>query len=82
MGVIKLDLKTIYDIDKPPFQKCPFCGYDEFYVKMSAHGKIYDRHRYDGNEAENGDMYDNLTTKPVGVYAYCDNCEKRLFRYR
>lgn len=60
-------------------KECPYCGHDEFYVKQSYHGVCEYNFRYDGKEAENGDMWEGATMKDITKYAYCNNCNKRLF---
>lgn len=66
-------------IPKAPIDRCPFCGStDGYYTKEQVHGEVNFRHNFDGSEAENGDMYENLSFSG-GKYAYCLNCGKRLF---
>lgn len=68
------------DFFKPPIDHCPYCGNkEEFYIKQQIHGTVYFNMRFDGEEGENGDMYDT-THYTGGKYAYCRNCGKRLFR--
>lgn len=82
MSKVKVDLKTVYDLENPPFQRCPYCGCEEFYTDESISGRTRYYRRYDGDEADNGSMYEGATTRPIGIYAYCAECEKRVFRYR
>jgi hypothetical protein len=46
---------------------------------MQVSGRITTRFKFDGSEAENGDMYEYLKYKG-GKYAYCLNCNKQIFR--
>ena len=63
-----------------PITKCPKCGNDEFYVKMRISGVCRYNVALDGSlNACNGEMYENTNTTLIGKYAYCNNCEKRLF---
>jgi len=60
--------------------KCPHCGSDDgYYNKQQLSGTAIYRFKFDGSEAENGDMYDLLRCKG-GKIAYCLNCDKRLFK--
>lgn len=60
--------------------KCPYCGCEEYYTKQYASGPINYQFRFDGEEAENGAMYETLSFKPKSKYAFCCQCEKRLFK--
>lgn len=65
-----------------PISNCPHCGSEEgYYTKDYMSGSFQYRHNYDGTVAENGDMYDTLTTTQ-SKYAYCLTCRKRLFRMK
>lgn len=59
---------------------CPYCGSEEYYIKQYAHGSINYNVRFDGKEADNGEMYDLLTIKNTSKYAWCNECGKRLFK--
>lgn len=56
---------------------CPFCGNDEFYIKQQVRGNCDYRERFDGEEADNSNMHDNLVYSG-GNKAYCSRCEKYL----
>ena len=59
---------------------CPYCGYEEFYIKQSYSGKCDYNMRFDGDtDVENGSMWDNATMKDINKYVRCGNCEKKLF---
>lgn len=60
-------------------KECPYCGGEEFYILQSYSGTCYYRVRFDGEEADNGDMYDSATHNSLRKYAYCCDCDKRLF---
>lgn len=78
----KVDLSTVQDERNPKITECPYCGHDEYYVNYRYSGVGAYRHRFDGKEAENGDMYDCLKDTVVGKFAYCCNCNKRIFRIK
>lgn len=82
MSKVKVDLQTVYDLENPPFQKCPYCGYEEFYVTVYISGSSQFNYRFDGSGTDNSDLYDSTKMTENGVYAYCKNCQKKLFRYR
>lgn len=56
---------------------CPFCGGKEFYEKQYATGFIYYRMRFDGKEANNEQMYDQLKITYSGRI-YCEHCNRYL----
>ena len=60
-------------------EKCLYCGNDEFYIRQSYYGTCEYNYRFDGKDAENGEMWQNATMKDLTKYAYCNNCHKRLF---
>lgn len=78
----KVDLKTVNEITEPSLTECPYCGYDEYYIKVHYSGTGICRLRFDGDLAENGDLYDCLKDTIVGKFAYCCNCDKRIFRIK
>ncbi len=68
-------------MNKFPIKECPHCGNDEFYVKQKVSGTIEYNYKLDGSrEAYNGDYVDSLSYTTISKYAYCNNCEKRLFK--
>ena len=76
----KVDLKTVHSEKYPPMKECPFCGCDEFYIKEYAKGYIHYRFRFDGEQAYNGDMYGGLDIRSASKFAYCSDCNRKLFR--
>lgn len=64
-----------------PNMVCPYCGNEEFYVKQSFKGTCDYNMRFDRNNGnvENGDMWQNAEMKDTSKYAYCNDCNKRLF---
>jgi hypothetical protein len=68
------------EIPKAPIDKCPHCGSDNgFYTKDTVKaGHLRYFYNYDGEEADNGDMWDSVRVEQ-GKYAYCNECHKRLF---
>ena len=64
-----------------PIKECPKCGNDEFYIKARISGICYYNVKLDGSpDAYNGEMYEGTDLTPIAKYAYCNNCNKRLFR--
>ncbi|WP_320958995.1 hypothetical protein [Hungatella effluvii] len=78
----KVDLKTVYPLEKPPVEKCPYCGSEEFYINERVSGRIEYHYRFDGDEGENGELHEPLNYTDTGKFAYCSCCRKRVFRYR
>lgn len=58
-------------------KKCPFCGHDEFYIKIYVQGISCYNVRFDGYETHNEEIYDGLSYKETGR-AYCRYCNKYL----
>jgi len=61
-------------------KECPYCGSEEYYIKQSFKGTCEYIFRFDGKEAENGHIHDNIQYKNTSKYAYCSECDKRLFK--
>ena len=59
---------------------CPYCGSEEYYIKQSFKGTCNYYMRFDGKEADNGEMWENSSIKNTSKYARCSNCNKRLFK--
>ena len=78
----KVDLKTIQDLNNPTINECPYCGCDVFYYKQHMVGNGYMYMRFDKEETDNGDMHEPLRYTPIGKFAYCHDCDKRVFRFR
>lgn len=65
-----------------PIEKCPHCGSSfGFYLKGQIVGKYHDRYRWSGIrvDEDNQDMHDHLLYTE-SKYAYCVDCNKRLFK--
>ncbi|EAT0477620.1 hypothetical protein AB4F40_004461 [Salmonella enterica] len=62
---------------KGDVQKCPHCGYDEFYVRATVSGTTSIFYRFDGQDGDNTHMWDYVTTTEKKT-AFCGNCQKRL----
>lgn len=58
-------------------KECPFCGCEEYYEKQKATGSVHYRSRFDGEEADNEDMYIDVFCKSTGR-VYCVKCNKAL----
>lgn len=59
-------------------EKCPFCGYEEFYTNDYLTGTSAYYQRFDGEEAfDNSQMYDGFIHHQ-GASAYCGRCEEYL----
>ena len=59
---------------------CPYCCSEEYYIKQSFKGTCDYHMRFDGEETENGEMHANATYKNISKYAWCSECNKRLFK--
>lgn len=59
---------------------CPYCRSEEYYIKQSFKGTCDYHIRFDGKEAENGEMHSNAEYKNTSKYAWCSECNKRLFK--
>lgn len=78
----KVDFKIVYPLEKPPIERCLYCGSEEFYINYRVSGYVEYHYRFDGAEGENGQLHDPLNYTYIGKFAYCSCCRKRLFRYR
>ena len=59
--------------------KCTKCGNTtEFYKKERYKGTCDYRFRTDGEEAENGDMYDNAVHSLRSKYIFCAMCNAKV----
>lgn len=58
-------------------KSCPRCGEEEYYTKDYIHGSSKFYRCFNGEEAENGALYDN-TSVESGRIAYCAGCDMRL----
>lgn len=56
---------------------CPFCGSPEFFERRRAHGSVFFRMRFDGEETHNEGMYDGLSYEHSGK-RWCSECERYL----
>ena len=61
---------------------CPYCGSEEYYIKQSFKGVCNYNMRFDGEETENGNMYENSSYKDTSKYTWCSECNKRLFKLK
>lgn len=58
-------------------ENCPYCGFDEYYTKDRVYGTARFIRRFDGEEADNSEMFDYIIQKP-GKVAYCQNCHRKI----
>ena len=58
-------------------KKCPFCGCDEYGYKIRVTGVMTYYDRFDGEDGDNTEMYDQLNYKESDK-CYCRNCGKYL----
>ena len=62
-----------------PIEVCPYCNSGEgFYIKQQIYGSANFKCNFDGSEANNSDLHDNIFYKD-SKFVYCTNCNKRLF---
>lgn len=57
--------------------RCPFCGNDEYYTLQQIRGNCNYNERFDGKEADNTNMHDNLVYSG-GNKAYCSRCREYI----
>lgn len=60
-------------------KSCPYCGSEEYYIKQSYTGYCEYHMKFDGKEAENGEMWEGSRFKNTSKYAWCSECHKQLF---
>lgn len=78
-----LDLKKVYDLQNPPFNKCPLCSCEIFYKKESCYNKYNFYFSYTNNDDIcNSHLVDSLKFNDIGKFIYCAKCDKKLFKYR
>jgi ribosomal protein L37E len=61
-------------------KECPYCRNDEYIIKQSYSGTCDYGMRFDDQEADNGEMWDNASFKNTSKYAWCRKCGRRLFK--
>lgn len=59
---------------------CPYCGSEEYYIKQSYKGTCNYFMRFDEKEADNTDTHANTIYQNTSKYAWCSECDKRLFK--
>lgn len=65
---------------KEKLERCPFCGFDEYYVKCRMSGRGEFSYNFDHTVATSGtntDMHDCLKYTENKTM-YCRNCNKKL----
>lgn len=82
MAGVKVDLKTVQDLVSPNISECPYCGSKEYYWKQHISGRGIYNNSFDGSEPDNSAMYDNMQETPLGKFAYCCKCDKKIFRFK
>lgn len=64
-----------------PITECPHCGNDEIYLKVRYSGESDYNMKLDGSlGADNSMLFNTAWMKPKSRYAYCNNCDKKLFK--
>ena len=72
-------MSNFIDIDTKGLKQCPYCGSKgRFYIKEQVRGSVQVYYNFKGKLDDNTGMYDCLIHES-GKYAYCENCNKRLF---
>lgn len=59
-------------------KECPFCGGEVFYTRARYSGPIFYFERFDGKEADNANMYDDLMQITSGNNVWCAECGEYL----
>lgn len=57
--------------------ECPYCGYDEYYVRATVSGTTSVFYRFDGSIGDNTHMWDYVQTREQKT-AYCGNCQRKI----
>lgn len=61
-------------------KECPYCGCGSYYTKYTLSGFSVFIENFDGSEADNGSMYEGANHKLKSKYAFCFQCNKKLFK--
>lgn len=59
---------------------CPYCGGEEYIIKQYYFGYGEYRLRFDGEEADNTEFHASAEYRNTSKYAWCKECNKRLFK--
>ncbi len=59
---------------------CPYCGCEEYYYIERYKGNCNSYHGFGDVEVENTDMYATAEHTLVSVYAYCSECDRKIFK--
>lgn len=59
-------------------KECPYCGCDTFYTKAHFSGHVIFYERFDGEAADNTNMYEDLVQATSGNKVYCAACERDI----
>ncbi len=68
---------------KEDVKSCPYCGCEVYYVKEKYNGTCNHYQRFDGKDMityENEGLYSNASHKLTSIYAYCSDCNKKVFK--
>jgi len=59
-------------------EQCKTCGCKEYIMKQKVSGFVYFRSRFDGDDADNTELHDDITYSNVWKFPRCENCGKRI----
>ena len=78
---MRIEGKTIKTKSLSEFDECPYCGCDTFYTKEYYSGHCYIYERFDGQETDNGSIYELAKHKKSSKYAFCAGCNEKIAKY-
>lgn len=64
-------------------KECPYCGCKTYYIKQHYFGDCHYHFSYNAQEqdsVDNGDMWETASFRNTSKYAWCSNCDKKLFK--
>lgn len=62
---------------------CPYCGGETYYIKQHYYGDCRYFFSFDERKqmyVDNGGMWEGATFRNTSKYAWCADCDKRLFK--
>lgn len=79
---MKINLEAVYSPLDPPYEKCPYCGNEEYMTYHHCSGDLVCYSRFDHKTTDNTEMYEGLDYTYRRKFAYCAECKKKIFRIK